>query len=97
MKEGQQSAESLRDFQTSKRFAPYTYALGVRSLLYPERTCGRIPIGEFGWDGAAGSYALVDTTNELAIFYAQHVRGCGYAYDVLHPEIRDRVYEELGL
>ena len=31
------------------------------------------PVGEFGWDGAAGAYALADPVNRISIFYAQHV------------------------
>jgi Beta-lactamase class C and other penicillin binding proteins len=73
----------------------YGYGLGVRTLIEKERSGAKSPLGEFGWDGAAGAYALMDTENRLAIFYAQHVLNCGYAYEVIHPRIRDIAYETL--
>ena len=75
----------------------YSYGLGVRTLVDKEKSGARSPLGEFGWDGAAGAYALADVNNRLAIFYAQHVLGCGYAYEVVHPELRNLTYEMLGL
>ena len=54
------------------------------------------PIGEFGWDGAAGAYVLVDPINHISIFYAQHVLGFLPVYQTIHPTIRDLAYEALG-
>ena len=54
------------------------------------------PLGEFGWDGAAGAYALVDTVNHISIFYAQHVMGFPRVYSEIHPRIRDLAYEAMG-
>ena len=51
------------------------------------------PVGEFGWDGAAGAYALVDTKNNISVFYAEHVTCFGDNYHVIHPKIRDLIYE----
>ena len=71
----------------------YAYGLGVRV-----RTgAGRPPLGEFGWDGAAGAYVAMDCKNALSIVYAQHVLGCLDAFDSIHPTIRDLVYEALEL
>lgn len=75
----------------------YSYGLGVRTLVDKEKSGARSPLGEFGWDGAAGAYALIDIDNHLAIFYAQHVRGCNYAYEEVHPQIRDLAYEMLEI
>ena len=75
----------------------YSYGLGVRTLIDKEQANSKSTLGEFGWDGAAGAYALVDVEKQLAIFYAQHVRGCDYAYQVVHPKIRDLTYEMLQL
>jgi len=75
----------------------YSYGLGVRTLVDKEKSGARSPLGEFGWDGAAGAYALIDVENRLAICYMQHVLGCGYAYDVIHPKVRDLSYEMLGI
>jgi CubicO group peptidase (beta-lactamase class C family) len=75
----------------------YGYGLGVRTLVEKEQSGAKSPLGEFGWDGAAGAYALIDVENSLAIFYVQHVLGCGYAYSDIHPKIRDYAYEMLGV
>lgn len=75
----------------------YSYGLGVRTLIEKEKSGSRSPIGEFGWDGAAGAYALIDTQNHLAIFYVQHILNCGYAFETIHPTIRNLTYEMLGL
>jgi CubicO group peptidase (beta-lactamase class C family) len=96
MRTDQLHAVSKKDFDQFGRVG-YSYGLGVRTLIEKERSGVRSPIGEFGWDGAAGAYALIDVENHLAIFYAQHVRGCGYAYDVIHPKIRDLAYEMLEI
>lgn len=45
----------------------YGYGLGVRC---PN---GKNDITDFGWDGAAGAYLGVDRTNEISVFYAQHM------------------------
>ena len=74
----------------------YSYGLGVRTLVDKEKSGSESPLGEFGWDGAAGAYALIDTENRLAIFYAQHVRGCEIAYQEVHPKIRDLSYKMLA-
>ncbi len=96
MRQDQLKGESKKDFDAWCRRG-YSYALGVRTLIEREKSGVRSPLGEFGWDGAAGAYALIDTENHLAIFYAQHVLNCGYAYDVIHPKIRDLTYEMMGL
>lgn len=75
----------------------YSYGLGVRTLVEKEKSGARSPLGEFGWDGAAGAYALIDVENRLAIVYMQHVCGCGYAYEVIHPKIRNLAYEMLEI
>ncbi len=75
----------------------YSYGLGVRTLINKEDAGSKSPVGEFGWDGAAGSFALIDVENKLGIFYAQHVLGCDYAYQIVHPKIRDLTYELLDL
>jgi CubicO group peptidase (beta-lactamase class C family) len=75
----------------------YSYGLGGRVLVDKSMTNAKSPVGEFGWDGAAGASALIDSDNRVAIFYAQHVRACDYAYKTVHPKIRDLTYEMLNL
>ncbi len=71
----------------------YAYGLGVRVLT--DGSVSKSPVGEFGWDGAAGAYVLVDTEHELSVFYAEHVLSFSDNYDVIHPRIRDLIYEGL--
>ena len=69
----------------------YGYGLGVRTLI--DGSLSRSPVGEFGWNGAAGAWTMIDTDHHLSAFYAQHVMECGYCYAVIHPTIRDLIYE----
>lgn len=69
----------------------YEYGLGVRVLA--DDKASKSPIGEFGWDGAAGAYVLVDPINHISIFYAQHIMGFPKVYSEIHPKIRDIAYE----
>lgn len=92
----QLSGASRQDFDRFGRIG-YSYGLGCRTLVEREKSGSRSPIGEFGWDGAAGAYALIDVENELAVFYVQHVRGSHFVYSEVHPRIRDFAYEMLGI
>ncbi len=70
----------------------YSYALGVRTRV--DLTLGGAGnLGEFGWDGAAGSWTMIDPDQHLSAFYAMHIRNFGHAYDVIHPTIRSLIYE----
>ena len=69
------------------------YGLGVRTLMDEKMAFSLSPKGAFGWDGAAGSYCLVDTENHISIFYAQHVLRCSYAYSTVHRAITNLVYK----
>lgn len=73
----------------------YAYGYGVRVLT--DASTSRSPVGEFGWDGAAGAFNLVDPFNKVSITNAQHIMGFMDAYIVIHPTIRDLTYEALGL
>lgn len=84
------------DFKNHVNMRGYTYGLGVRTMVDKELSGSKSPIGEFGWDGAAGAYVLIDVENKIGIFYAQEVRGRGKTMaGVIHPHIRDLVYEAL--
>lgn len=79
----------LKDFWVrNPAMASYNYGLGVRVLT--DNTNVPWPVGEFGWDGAAGAYALVDPTRHISLFYVQHVYGSRlFIYEKMHPLIRD--------
>ena len=72
----------------------YGYGLGVRTLIDPSTSKG--PVGEFGWDGAAGAYNMIDPDNHVSVYYAQQVLGMAKSYAEIHPSIRDLVYEGLA-
>ena len=70
MRTNQLNPQQYLDFQEVKK--GYTYGLGVR-VHHDKVTSSSIsPYGEFGWDGAAGSFALVDPENKLSLVYFQH-------------------------
>ena len=70
----------------------YSYALGVRTRVNT-RIGGPGALGEFGWDGAAGAWAMIDPSNHLSAFFGMHVLNYGYNYDVIHPTLRGLIYE----
>ena len=80
------------DFQRSGKVG-YGYGLGVRTLIDKEASKG--PLREFGWDGAAGAYNMIDPENHVSVYYAQQVLGMIKSYNEIHPMIRDLVYEGL--
>lgn len=84
------SAAQLADFEKRGKIG-YGYGLGVRTLIDPTKS--KSPLGEFGWDGAAGAYALVDPIHRLSIFYVQEILEMPKVYSEIHPTIRDLVYE----
>lgn len=95
MKSNQLCEIGLNNFRTNTNNKGYGYGMGVRTLMDQKIENTLSPIGEFGWDGAAGAYCLIDTDNKLSIFYAQHVNGCSYVYSHVHKAIRNLVYKAL--
>lgn len=97
--------ESINQLRTNQQFnaarydfdqlyrVGYGYALGVRTMVDNRYSKG--PIGEFGWDGAAGAYTLIDPERGLSAFFGAHVLGMGRAYTDFHPTIRDLIYTGL--
>ena len=72
----------------------FSYALGVRTRVN-DRIGGPGVLGEFGWDGAAGAWVMIDPSNRLSAFFGMHVLNYGYNYDVIHPTLRGLIYEAL--
>ncbi len=85
--------QSRKSFDAWRRLG-YSYALGVRTRV-STLLGGEGPIGEFGWDGAAGCWAMVDPHSQISAFFAMHVRDYSYIYDVIHPTIRSLIYRSL--
>ncbi len=53
----------------------YGYGLGVRVHKDRTKSSALSPIGEFGWDGAAGAFSMVDKANGISITYFQQIFG----------------------
>jgi len=47
----------------------YGYGFGVRTHINKEKSGSISPFGEFGWDGAAGAFSMVDTDNKLSLTF----------------------------
>ncbi len=92
MRKNRLDGQLLEDFKGTGKVG-YGYGLGVRTLIDP--SASHSGVGEFGWDGAAGAYVLIDPDNEIGIFYAEHILGHIDSYFKIHPAIRDMVYDEL--
>ena len=86
------TGEATREFR-SGRFLEYAYGLGVRVKV--DSILGWSPVGEFGWDGAAGGYGVIDPFNHVSIFYVEHILNFFEGYSVIHPRVRDLVYKGL--
>ena len=70
----------------------YGYGLGVRTHIDKEKSGSLSPIGEFGWDGAAGALSIVDIKNNLSLTYFQHFHG----WDIqIQSDIRNALYTDL--
>lgn len=71
MKTNHLNSRQLEDFNLLRQ--GYGYGLGVRTHIDREKSGSLSPIGEFGWDGAAGAFSMVDTDNRISLTYFQHI------------------------
>ncbi len=93
--------EQLKNYAVDTKFScaagtGYGYGLGVRTLV--DKSEGqRSALGEFGWDGAAGSYVMIDPASKLSITFTMHVRNWPKLLGYGHAKLRDMTYDILGL
>ncbi len=81
------SGQPLEDFNNARN--GYGYGLGVRTHIDKARSGSLSPIGEFGWDGAAGCFAMVDCENKISMTYFQH----SHRWDIrMQTEMRNALY-----
>lgn len=84
----QLSGKQCDDFYKAR--PGYGYGLGVRTHIDRSASGSKSPIGEFGWDGAAGAFSLVDTKNKLSLTYFQH----NLSWDIkIQSNLRNALYE----
>ena len=81
----------------NSRLHGYSWGLCGRVHENPVYSLSKSPVGEFGWDSAGAAFSMVDTKNQVALYLACHVLNCNYAYHILHPMMRNLVYEGLEL
>ena len=82
--------KQYEDFQ-SLQFG-YGYGLGVRTHTDKTISGSLSPLGEFGWDGAAGAFSMVDPKNNLSLTYFQHIHGWDKR---IQREMRNALYAGL--
>ena len=58
-------------------------------------SCSKSPLGEFGWDGAAGAFSMIDPFNRVAMYFGTNIFGFVYVYNFIHPTLRNMLYEAL--
>lgn len=68
----------------------YGYGLGVRTMINKAAGGSLSSLGEFGWSGMGGCYALIDPDRELCMFYAQHMINNLEPYT--NPRLRNLLY-----
>ena len=69
----------------------YSYGLGVRTRTEPT-DFGLMP-GEYGWDGAAGAFLLVDPNTQISITMGMHLRGWPEVFRNGHLQIVEQIYK----
>ncbi|MBR2037740.1 MAG: beta-lactamase family protein [Lachnospiraceae bacterium] len=89
MKINRLTPELKKDF-SGKQFAGCGYGLGVRTHISPAESGVISNVGEFGWGGAAGATAIIDTQINLAVFLVQHTKNPREAF--YQPRLRNVVY-----
>ena len=89
MKANRLNSELLKCF-TWKQLAGYGYGLGMRTHIDPAASGSIANLGEFGWGGAAGATAVMDTKERLGAFFAQHTLNPREEW--YQPRLRDVIY-----
>ena len=92
MGENRLSNEILNDCFHRTRLYGYGWGPCGRAHYDAMRSQSISPVGEFGWDGAAAAFSMIDPINHVALYYGTHVFGCDYAYHSIHPTLRNLAY-----
>lgn len=92
IKTNQLCDEGLKSFQTTVKTKGYGYGLGVRTHINSKESGSLSPLYEFGWDGAAGGFSLVDTENKLSLTFFQQIHLWDHN---IQNEIRNALYLSL--
>lgn len=94
MQENHLDNGAINVFSTSRLYG-YGWGLCGRVHMNPARSLSLSPVGEFGWDGAANAFVVIDPENRIALFFGAHLHSCTYGYNVIHPILRNLAYDAL--
>ena len=83
---------SVHNMFTCVQGDDYGYGLGVRVRQKP--LDWGLPFGEYGWDGAAGSYVMIDPKNKISVFIGMHLRNWPKVFRGKHLQIVEKIYNE---
>ena len=76
----QLNTQQLSTFEHESNIG-FSYGNLFRILTDPAIGCTNGSVGEFGWDGAGGTYFFVDPNEELIFIYMQQIEGgCDYSF-----------------
>ena len=79
----------------SGRLYGYGWGLCGRNHMDPTVSFSKASVGEFGWDGAAGAFSMVDAEKNIALYFGVHIFGFTYGYKVIHPLLRNLAIEAI--
>ena len=83
--------ESVKEYSKSSK--DYGYGLGVR--VRKSNSIEGIPQGEFGWDGAAGCYFLVDRKNHISIVMGLTISSWPLYLNDFHIALVKNIYTDI--
>ena len=89
----QQKALRLQNTFTCVQGDDYGYGLGVH--VRKKRTEWGLPEGEFGWDGAAGAYLMVDPVHRVSVVIGMHLRNWPDVFQGEHLRLVECAYGDL--
>ena len=93
MRQVEMCVDDLKSEFTCAQGADYSYGLGVRTRIRP--TEWGLSVGEFGWDGAAGTYLMVDPVKNISVVVGMQVEGWTGIFLERHLELVKQIYQEL--
>lgn len=89
MKTNRLNERQLADFCWNQ-LAGYGYGLGVRTHIDRAKSGSNASLGEFGWGGAAGATAIIDSDLGLGAFLVQHTLNPREEW--YQPRLRNVIY-----
>lgn len=86
MNQNMLNEKTQNEFENFGPYKGYSWGYGVRTLVDPGRALNNGSVGEFGWQGAAGSWMMVDPAEKLScVFVMQEMMPDEHFY---HHRIR---------